>query len=250
MNKTKILLFDIETSPNVGYTWGKYEQNVIEFTEDWFIMSFAYKWLGDKTTKVKSLADYKGYNKNKKDDIKLVLDLWKLFNEADVIIAHNGDSFDIKKANARFVIHNLAPPSPYKTVDTKKVAKKYFKFDSNKLDDLGKYLNVGRKIKHDGFDMWKDCLAGNKKAWVNMKKYNKQDVELLEDVYEAMKPWMTNHPNVNILDGITHACPICGGEHLQKRGFNITKTGKVQRYQCSDCGGWSNGKTVRVVEIK
>ncbi len=179
INKPKILLFDVETAPNLSYTWGKWEQDVIAFKNEWYLMSFAWKYLGDKKTQVLSLADFPGYKKNPTDDRLLVRALWSHFDNADVIIAHNGDAFDIKKANARFVYHKLVPPSPYKQIDTKKVAKKYFNFNSNSLNDLGQYFKIGKKLSTGGFDLWLGCMAGDKASWKTMCEYNKQDVELL-----------------------------------------------------------------------
>lgn len=237
---TKILLFDIETAPSLGFVWGKWEQNVIEFERDWYMLSFSYKWLGDKKAKVVSLPDFKKpYKANQENDEYLSVMLWDLFDQADIIIGHNGDKFDIKKANARFLTHGFSPPSPYKTVDTLKLARKHFKFDSNKLDDLAKSLNIGRKENVGGFATWKGCMTGDKKAWKKMTSYNQQDVELLEKVYNKLKPWSNNHPNVALLDNKTNSCPICGSDKIQRRGFSITKTNKFQRIQCTSCGGWS-----------
>lgn len=236
---SKILLFDIETSPNIGFTWGKWEQNVIEFVEDWHMLSFAYKWLDEKTTHVVSLPDFKLYSKDKSNDKELVKELWKLFDEADAIIAHNGTKFDIKKSNTRFIQHGLTPPSPYKVIDTLTIAKKYFKFDSNKLDDLGKYLGVGRKIDTGGFELWKGCMSGDMLSWRRMCLYNKQDVILLEKIYLKMRNWITNHPNLSVLDGRNGTCNSCGSAKLQKRGFGIRGGGtKVQRMNCQSCGAW------------
>ena len=235
----KILLFDIETAPNLAYVWGKYEQNAIAFESEWYMLSFAWKWSGDKKVQARSLPDYRGYNKNPMDDSAMLKDLHSLFDEADVIVAHNGDQFDIKKTNARFIINGLHPPAPYKTIDTKKVAKKYFNFTSNSLNDLGQNLNLGKKLPTGGFDLWLGCMQGDQKSWDKMVKYNKMDVELLEKVYETMKPWMTNHPHVGLYQGKACACPNCGGEDLQKRGFSYTRTGKYQRLQCLDCSAWS-----------
>ena len=169
--------------------------------------------------------------------------MWGLLDKADVVIAHNGDSFDIKKTNTRFAIHGMKPPSPYKSIDTKKLAKKYFKFDSNKLDDLGMYLSVGKKLSAGGFATWKGCMQGDKKSWKRMVDYNKQDVVLLEKVYLALRPWMTNHPNINILDERLGACPTCGSDKVQKRGWAITPVNRKQRYHCQNCGRWSMGRS-------
>jgi DNA polymerase elongation subunit (family B) len=247
----KILLYDIENSPNLGWTWGKYEQNVIEFKDEWYLLSFAYKWLGESKVHAYSLPDFKLYKKDKQDDSGLVKKLWEVMNEADVIIAHNGDQFDIRKTNARFIAHGLTPPKPYQTIDTKKVAKKYFMFNSNKLDDLGKYFGVGRKKETGGFELWKGCMVGDKKSWKKMVTYNKQDVVLLEEVYKKLLPWIGNHPNINLVSDVTGACPNCGSTHLQKRGFGYTRVSKYQRYQCNNCHAWSRGKNIKSnVEIR
>lgn len=241
----KILFFDIETAPNLGWIWGKYEQNVIEFVSEWYMLCYSAKWYGDKKAIAVGLPDFPSYKRNPEDDKALVKSLWKLLDEADVVVAHNGDKFDIRKVNSRFLAHGLPVPSPYKTVDTLKVARKYFGFNSNKLDDLGEVLGVGRKIDTGGFKLWKGCMSGDSASWKKMLKYNIQDVLLLERVYEKMLPWMDNHPNTNLLLGKLDACPKCGNDHIQKRGFRHTKTGKYQAYQCiGGCGGWSTGEKV------
>lgn len=245
--KPRVLLFDIETMANLVYVWGKYEQNVIAYERHWYMLTFAYKWLGEKETYVKSLPDYSMYKKDKYNDIELIKDLWKLFDEADIIIAHNGNSFDIKKANARFIKHKLKPPSPYRSVDTKLEAKKYLKMDSNKLDDLGDYFNIGRKINTGGFELWLGCEAGDRKAWKKMCDYNIQDVILLEKVYLEMLPYMKTHPNTALWGNVI-GCPNCGSGNTQKRGVARSKgiTGLIlkQRYQCKDCGAWYQGEKV------
>lgn len=236
----KILLFDIETAPNLAYVWEKYEQDVIAFEKERYMLSFAYMWLGNEKLHVKALPDYKLYKKDKTDDFALIADLWKLFDEADIVIAHNGNRFDIKMANACFIRHGLKPPSPFKTVDTLAVARNKFKFNSNKLDDLGELLGLGRKVEHGGFKLWLGCLMGDKKAWKLMKDYNGQDVILLLKVYLKLRPWMTNHPNLNLLRGV-NCCPSCQSNKIHSRGFGYTKTTKYNRYQCQSCGGWFRG---------
>ena len=239
----KILLYDLETSPSLGYVWGKYEQDVIEFEQDWYILSFAYRWL-DGTTKVVALPDFASYKRNPENDKELVKKLWELFNEADITVAHNNLGFDSKKANARFIQHGLTPPKPYKAVDTLAVARKHFKFTSNKLDDLGKDLGVGRKLETGGYALWRECLRGNLKAWRKMKQYNKQDVELLLKVYEKLLPWMSGLITTNTYG----ACPKCGVEKLQARGFSFSVGRKYRRYQCLSCGGWSSDRRGEKVE--
>jgi DNA polymerase elongation subunit (family B) len=245
-NEPKILLVDIETAPNLGWFWEMWETNPIGIKTNWHLLSFSYKWLGLKHIHTHALPDYASYKKDKDDDKELVQDLWNLLNEADIVIAHNGDAFDIKKSNARFIFHGMKPPMPYKTIDTLKVARRHFKFDSNKLNSLGKYLGVGEKLPHTGAHLWFGCMAGDKKAWAMMRKYNEQDINLLERVYLQLRPWMTNHPNVNIYDQVAGACPSCSGK-VEKRGFGYTQLGAYQRYKClrPSCGAWSKGITIR-----
>jgi hypothetical protein len=242
--QAKIVLVDIETAPSLGYCWGKWEQNILDFKVDWYLLSFAYKILGEGKVYTKCLADYPKYRKDLENDKALVEDLWKVFDDADIIMGHNLDSFDIRKANARFLTHGLPPPSPYKTVDTLKIARRAFKFDSNKLDDLGRYLSIGRKLPHTGFHLWLNCMSGDLKAWNLMKRYNSQDVILLEKVYYAIRAWAPVHPNVN--QGELQACPKCGSKDVQKRGFSYTLLRQKQRFVCKSCRGWFEGSARKI----
>jgi len=227
---------------NRAFVWGKYEQDVIAYIQEGYMLSWSAKWLDGKQI-TKGLCDYRC---KPGDDRLLVKELHDLVSQADVLIAHNGDRFDIKKMNTRFIYHGLPPPEPYKSIDTLKVAKDKFAFNSNKLDDLGNFLGVGRKVKHPGFDLWLGCEAGDEASWHLMKKYNKQDVLLLERIYLKLRPWITNHPNTAVLSGVS-GCPNCGSIHLQSRGQGITKTGTYQRYHCQSCGGWSKATKVEKV---
>ena len=232
LKEPRILLFDIETTAILARVWGLYEQNAVDVEKDWYMLSFAYKWL-DSNVHVIGLPDFPIYKKDPENDRDLIKKLWELFNQADIIVAHNGNAFDIKKSNARFIHHQLSPPAPYKTIDTLLMARKHFNFSSNKLDDLGKYLGIGRKVETGGYSLWRDCLRGDKRAWKKMKEYNSYDVVLLEQVYLKLMPWSkevaTNTDN----------CPKCSGD-LTRRGYRLTIGYKYQRYQCNNCGGWSS----------
>ena len=246
----KILLFDIETAPTLGYVWGLWEQNVIAVERDWYILCWAAKWYGQKQVISSALIDFPLYKKEPENDGLVIKALWKLLDEADIVIAQNGDAFDIKKANARFIQQGMEPPAPYKTVDTLKVARRYFKFDSNKLDDLGKYLGVGQKRKHDGFAMWKGCMLGDPHAWSEMVKYCRDDVTLLEGVYTRLRPWMQNHPNLNLWQDSVWSCPNCASNNVVRRGYTYTRASIVQRFHCKSCGAWSQGKSHGMGAIK
>ena len=247
----RILFFDIETAPNLSMVWGHYEQNVLAHVREWYLLAWCAKWIDDKPIS-RSLPDYKGYKPGSDNDRELTKELWHLLDKADVVVAHNGNSFDIKKMNARFIVHGLGPPSPYITIDTKLVAKRYFRFNSNKLDDLGNTLGVGRKVKHSGFDLWQGCMNGDEKSWSIMVKYNRQDVLLLERVYLKLLPFMLAGPNQNVLMNRVHGCPKigCGSTDLIRRGFRYTSTGKYPNFQCKKCGGYSIGRHTKTAEIR
>lgn len=238
MAKPRVLLYDIETAPNLVYTWGVYEQNVIEVVRHWYVLCFAYKWLDESKTHVVALPDFEEYLKNPDNDYHVIQELHNLFNEADVLIAHNGNKFDQKKVQARFIVHGFDPPMHYRQIDTLQVARQKFKFDSNKLNDLGTVLQAGKKVPTGGFALWLGCMEGDPKAWDKMKRYNKQDVVLLEQVYLKLRPWISNHPDMAALADNQAGCPKCGGFDWQKRGIKHNKTTSNQQYQCNSCKGY------------
>ena len=231
----RILLLDIETRPLLGWVWGIWKQNISatqQLKEDWQIITWAAKWYGDDYT-------YYATAEGKKDDKECLEDLWHLLDEADVVIAHNGDKFDIPKINARFLQHGITPPSPYKTVDTLKVAKANFRLTSNRLDYIAGVLGYGGKVETGGMDLWIRCMEGDRAAWKQMLIYNIHDVQLLEWVYETLRPWVKGHPNVALYgDGEETACPACGSTHIHYRGYAYTPVGKYQRFVCTECGKW------------
>lgn len=236
--KSKILLLDLETSPNICYTWGVHEVDAIKVIKPWIILSFAYQWLGEKTHVFGNIDFGDPLN-----DKPLCKKLHWLLDMADVVIAQNGDAFDIPKINTRFEIHRLGPPSPYRTIDTVKIARSVFAFNSNKLDNVGKDLSEGEKIKHRGFEMWEGCMAGKIKDWDDMKRYNKGDVDLLKRIYLRFRPWIKNHPNMSVFsDG--NVCPNCASPNINYRGYAVTNTSRYKRFQCQSCGHWGRDKEV------
>ena len=211
------------------------------------MLSFSWKWQDEKICRVKALPDYADYKPGTEDDSSLIKDLWAILDQADLVIGHNADRFDIRKANARFIKHELPPPKPYQTIDTLKIARRHFAFTSNKLDDLGQLLGVGRKLKTGGFDLWMGCLQGDTASWNKMKRYNRMDVLLLERVYERLKPWHTNHPNINVNSNPQELrCPACGSSNVLLEGFRPCRTFRTRRYSCKQCGKWSSGSREKI----
>jgi len=246
MNKPKVLLVDIETAPILGYVWGLWENNLglNQIKADWHILAWAAKWLGDPASNIMYQDQRKA--KNIEDDKQLLKGIWKLLDEADVIITQNGISFDIKKLNARFILNGMQPPSSFKHIDTKRIASKKFAFTSNKLEYMtDKLCTKYKKLKHNkfsGFELWSECLKGNLKAWDEMKKYNIYDVLSLEELYYKLQPWDSSI-NFNVYsDELTNVC-ACGSTNFQKNGFKYTGVGKYQRYKCLECGSEAKDRT-------
>jgi len=241
-NEPKILLFDIENSPNTAWIWGLWQETTSSEMVDvpWYMLCWSAKWLGKREIISSALIDFpKNYKKNPEDDSLILQKLWKLLDMADIVVAHNGKQFDVRKSNARFIMNKMPPPSPFKIVDTLLEARKHFFFTSNKLNDLGKYLGCGEKIETGGFKLWKQCMAGDLKAWARMVKYCKNDIVLLEKIYLKMRPFMNTHPRLDIYMDVQNAnCPKCQSKNIQKEGFTFTNISKFQKYSCKDCKGW------------
>lgn len=223
----KILLFDIETTPLKAYAWGLFNQNISinQIIEDWKMICWSAKWLGDK----------KIINANigKTDEFNVVADLWDLLDQADYVVAHNGDRFDVKKMNAKFLEFGLGNPSYYKTVDTLKIAKGNLSLTSNKLDWIAKALDCDRKIKTD-FNLWERCMNGDISGIDEMQRYCDQDVMVLEEVYRQIRYLDKRTPHMSVYTE-NAVCNGCGSENIYHTGEHITSGGVYQVYQCVDC---------------
>ena len=229
---SRTLFFDIETSPILAYVWQAKTDYVNHnaITHETFLISWAAKWedgrkvMGDVLTADEAVG---------KDDSRIVEGLAELIREADTIVAHNGDRFDIPIVNARLLLLGHEPLPPVQTIDTLTLARKNFRLFSSRLDHIAKVLGHDGKIS-TSFDLWLDCYAGDPKALSKMLRYNKRDVILLQDVYESLRPYLRVAPSL-LANG---RCVPCGSTALQKRGFHRTRVNVYQRYQCQGCGRW------------
>lgn len=241
----RVLLWDIETLPNIAASFGVWQQNlrpesIIKTTS---ICSIAWKWLGEKDVFNLSLRDYKYWKLNPYKDTELVRDVRDILMDADVLVHHNGDKFDLKYFNTRLLANGFTALPKFQTVDTYKVAKSRFHLNSNKLSYIADMLGCGAKNDMELAD-WIAITNGSTEALIKMEDYNVQDVIVLEEVYNKLISYVPSHANRNVLTG-DEACPACGSHKLIKRGYHLTKTSKKQRYQCKDCGAWSHaGKSV------
>lgn len=231
----KILFLDIETSPNLAYVWGLFKQNVSinQIEQSTEMLCFGARWYGEKKVTFKSV-----HHHGKEEMLK---EVHRLLDEADVLVGWNSKGFDSKHLKRELLQAGMLPPSPYKEMDLMLAVKSQFKFPSNKLDYVAQTLGVGAKVQHSGFELWRKCMAGDNKAWTEMKKYQIQDVDLLVDLYEILKPWIPGHPNRALHDGLEEGCLVCSSQNLQRRGVARSASGTYQRFQCQDCGKWQRG---------
>lgn len=244
MNKPKILIVDIETSPMEVYTFGLFDQNIglNQIIEDWSILSWSAKWLDDPAEKIMFMSTR--HQKNKRADKRIVKALRNLMDKADIIVGQNSKRFDVKKINAKIEEHELPQPSKYEQIDTMVMAKKHFGFTSNKLEYMtNKLCTKYKKLKHKkfpGFEMWSECLLNNQEAWDEMEIYNKHDVLATEELYTKLIKW-GSPVNFSVYNDGDNTCS-CGNTKFIKDGHAYTRTGKFQRFRCSQCRSPSRSK--------
>lgn len=241
MINPRLLFLDVETAPilaSVWRLWGEQNIGLNQIKSDWHLLSFAAKWLGER----KVIYKDQSRAKNIEDDRALLISIHILLNEAEIVVAHHGKKFDLPVINSRLIASGFEPPSPYKIFDTREAAAKVFRFTSNKLEFLSGILCTKKKLAHRkfaGFELWKECLAGNPQAWAEMKRYNIRDVEALEELYLKLRPW-TSGPNHGLYDDSeTPVCPKCASANVSRNGFIFLTIGKYQRFKCGACGGWA-----------
>jgi len=233
----KVLIMDIETTPMQTHVWGTWKQRIghEQIINDWFMLSYSAKWLFDSKMHASILTPKEVVAK---DDSRITKELWDLFDKADVIIGHNALQFDIPRAQTRFLINKLPPPSPFQVIDTLLVARKNFRFGSNKLDYIGQIIRNKGKV-HTEYQLWLRCLEGDKASLDYMLKYNKEDVLLEEEAYVFLRPYIKNHPNMAIyMEAHEPSCPNCGSTEIEECGYYTTSVNRYRAFRCSNpkCG--------------
>lgn len=235
-NKPRILFLDIETKPAIVYSFGIRDQHINhgQIKEDGGTICVGLKWAGERKVTVLSEWEH-GY--------QAMLDgVHQALTEADAVATYNGASFDMPKLMGNFLVAGMAPPPPPTQIDIYKAVRK-LGFICNKLAYVAPLLGLGEKLKHEGLQMWIDVMAGCPKAQKKMARYCAQDVRLLEEVYERVKPYVSNHPHMGHTGPLQ--CSACGSHQVQSRGVRRTKAMFIQRLQCQACGSWGEGKRVR-----
>lgn len=232
--KRKRLYFDIETSPNIGFFWTagfKLNISTESIIKERAIICICYKWEEDKITHSLNWD-------SKQNDKKMLQDFIKVANEADELVGHNGDKFDLAWIRTRCLFHRIEMFPNYTTIDTLKVARSKFKFNSNKLNYIAKYLGIGQKI-HTEYDLWKDIVLNkDKDAMDKMIKYCKMDVILLEKVHKELSSHIPPKTHYGVIfGGDRGSCPECGSDDIVRNNKRVTASGLVKvQMRCKTCG--------------
>lgn len=228
---SKTLVVDIEWSPAVAYVWKMWDENISpdQLIDAGGLLCFCAHWLGSKEFIFKSQwID---------GALEMATVLRDLLDKADAVITYNGNRYDLPKIRGHLLLEGLKPFAPPTSIDLIKTVKS-LGFVMNRLAYIAPLLGAGRKMKHEGFQLWRSVLEGDAKAQGRMRKYCIQDVRVTANLYRKVLPFITNHPHLGDSKG---KCGACGSDHVQARGFRRTKFFKVQRLQCQECGGWSTG---------
>lgn len=234
----RILIYDIETAPMLSYCFGLFNQNIglNQIHKDWHLLSWAAKWLGEDTIYYEDQRNAE----NLEDDSQILKGIWKLLDEADIVITQNGVKFDNKKLASRFVMNGMPPPSPYRNIDTLQIAKKCFGFTSNKLAYMTERLcKKYKKIDHGempGFELWKQCMAKNPRAFELMESYNIYDILSLEELYHIIAPYSTNLPIFEVYEDEV----VERGDWVQE-GYVYTNLAKYERFRNTETGQYRRG---------
>lgn len=242
VSPAKILLFDIETAPMEVRSFQKWGVNIGDnmIMKDWYMICWSAKWLFED--KVFSMCQTPA-EARERDDKRITQGLWNMLDEADIVVAHNLNKFDKKRANTLFLKHGLSLPSPYHGIDTLLHARKTLAITSNRLDYIAKnFFGVEGKIRTET-DLWNRAVDAEPKALKAMTEYCDQDVRVLEEVYLRLRPFIKPHPNVGLhISSDVQVCATCGGDNLDWGHEYHTTVNTYEAYQCNDCKSWGRSR--------
>jgi hypothetical protein len=249
MSDQRVLVLDIETAPMLVHVWRLKDQYVglNQLVQDSHIMAWSSKWLGEPAS---SIVYYDQRDLKIGNDLPILRPLWRLLNKADIVLTQNGKSFDIKQINARFMLHGMKPPRPFKHLDTYLISRHAASFTSHSLEYLSeKFCTKYKKLSHakfPGLSLWTECMKGNKEAWDEMRLYNTHDVLSTEEFYNKIRAWAPESAPKPFRGDVSILCGVCGEKgHMTKQGFSIKNKFKYQQWQCQTCGKWATGDRVK-----
>lgn len=247
--KQNVLVLDIETAPIIAYVWDLFDVTIPinQIHTDRYIISWAAKWLDEPKSKM-MYADKR--HTGPLEDKEILIQLRDLLDKADIVIGHNVKKFDVRRIVARFIAHKIRPPKPFKYIDTLTLQKEVADFPSNKLEYVTQMEDeYNRKYLHGkfpGFLLWRECLAGNPKAWAELKRYNIHDVVVTERWYHRLKPYISHlMPKIYPLTKGSKHCGTCGYVGRMQEGRpRYANVYKYRQNRCTKCGSWQKRERI------
>lgn len=244
-----IKVVDVETAPEIAYSFRRFKAFISpeQVIKRGYLLSYSSADLHTGEVEGKSLADYDLFEIDHTDDYAMCQDIWRILDEADIIIAHNGVKFDRAYINQRFAYHGMQPPSTYVVIDTLKAAKKQFALPSNALKEMCLYFETENfKLDNEGFSLWKACCEGDREAFGRMQTYNDGDVLSLRDLYLKLLAWIPQHPNVSAyFEDDACRCSRCGSKDVAvvPGKFYHTAVSTFEIIRCAQCDSLSRGRS-------
>ncbi len=234
-HSARIVTFDIETAPMLGYFWQPKTRYITadKVVDYGGLLSFSSKVYGVKETQF--------FSRWGDGEETMLAALWNMLDTADIVVGYNSDRFDIKKARTYLTGAGFPPFSPVRSVDLIKTVRSQFELPYYSLNEVAKWLGLGSKLTHQGFQLWTGCLTGNAKDQRKMELYNRRDVTLTEEVYDRLRPYIKSHPNLALwADSETTTaapkCPNCANDKFKPAGTTSTALTLYSLYECKHCG--------------
>lgn len=232
LSPPKILVFDLEVSTKIVHTYQMWDTNISpsHIIEDFYILAFSAKFFGEDK------VYYLDTRKSPKCDIRILEALSDLINQATHLCGHNLKRFDLPTLRSRMIQKGISPIPELPVIDTLGIAKRLFKFSSNKLSELAKYLGCDvlkdDHSKFPGISIFTEAMNGNQEAFEAMEHYCKTDSIVTEKILVKLMPW---EPAINFQSNYQKIVCSCGEDKFFKNGIKYTRSGSFQIMRCHKC---------------
>jgi len=238
-----IMFFDIESTMGQYWafrlgeqklTWNQIKKEPVVCVICWSIND------GKVQSSTFDLSKYDPTSYDDDSDKEMISKFVEIANQADLLVAHNGKSFDVAFLRGRILKHKLPDLTP-RMIDDTYLQTKAIKTSSHTLDYLLRFLGIGKKVQHRGMDMWMDVGVGDAKALKEMVKYCAGDIVGLRNLYNYVKPYIQSELNLSIFHQNPDMCPKCGTKSSLRihDGHRQSSLDVRVQYRCTNCGRYS-----------
>ena len=180
---------------------------------------------------------------------EMLVDLWDLLDAADFVVGWNSDRFDLQKMRGFFARAGMSPFKKPRSIDLMKTART-FGFESRSLDYTARMLGIRRKVDNGGASLWRDALDDKPGARKELRRYNRGDVLVTLDAFDAMRPWIPNHPVMFESSSDEPRCPRCGSYDVMEDGTIRPLVVSYPFFRCRQCKGNFRGMKHHAKAIK